>query len=225
MLQIPALLPAQQVLHWRQALRSVQWNEGSLTAGDLARSAKHNQQLGPEHPLTQQIGDAILAALGRNATFMAAALPLKVFPPRINRYADGGHYGDHIDGSVLSVAGTPHRIRTDLSATVFLSEPTEYEGGELVVQDTFGSHTVKLPAGHMVLYPGNRLHQVRPVLRGERVAAFFWVQSLVRDLEQRRMLYELDQSIQALRGLPDAAEQVQQLFGLYHNLVRQWSQT
>src|SRR5690554_4560449 len=156
---------------------------------------------------------------------MAAALPLKVFPPRFNRYEGGGNYGNHIDGSILSVPGSAQRIRTDLSATLFFSEPEDYEGGELVIEDTYGTRAVKLPAGHLVLYPGTSLHRVTPVTQGTRLAAFFWIQSLVREDSQRSLLLQLDNTIQQLTSdLPDNPA-VPQLMGIYHNLLRQWSET
>ena len=225
MLSIPGVLNAEQLRQCRAALEGGNWQDGRLTAGHQAVSVKANQQLAQDDPLTRQLGDFILACLAQHPRFMAAALPLKVVPPRFNRYAEGGTYGDHIDNAVFSVPGTPHRIRADLSATLFFSEPDEYDGGELVVHDHFGSHRAKLPAGHLLLYPSGSLHRVEPVTRGARLAAFFWVQSLVREEHQRSVLLELDDSIQALREqVPDSPELVR-LTGIYHNLVRQWTQT
>ncbi|MCY1285091.1 PKHD-type hydroxylase [compost metagenome] len=225
MLTIPDVLTPEQVLKCRTALERASWQDGRKTAGHIAASAKDNEQLAQDDPLAVEIGDFILERLVGNPQFMAAALPLKVLPPRFNRYTGGGTYGNHIDNSIFTVPGTPHRVRADLSATLFFSEPGDYEGGDLVVQDHFGSHRVKLPAGHLVLYPSGSLHRVEPVTRGARLASFFWIQSLVREESQRAMLLELDESIQALtRQLPDSPELVR-LTGLYHNLLRHWSNT
>lgn len=223
--KIPNLLTREQVGQCRQALAAATWTDGKSTAGHLAQKTKNNLQLAPDDPCTQQIGNLILDALVQNPLFMAAALPLKVFPPRFNRYEGGGNYGNHIDGSILSVPGSAQRIRTDLSATLFFSEPEDYEGGELVIEDTYGTHAVKLPAGHLVLYPGTSLHRVTPVTQGTRLAAFFWIQSLVREDSQRSLLLQLDNTIQQLTSdLPDNPA-VPQLMGIYHNLLRQWSET
>ncbi|MFI8607172.1 Fe2+-dependent dioxygenase [Pseudomonas sp. NPDC077649] len=221
LLHIPDLLSAEQLRQCRAALQAANWQDGRHSAGHQAVGVKANQQLAQDDPLAQQLAEFVLAQLGQSPRFMAAALPLKVLPPRFNRYAEGGSYGAHIDSAVFSVPGTPHRIRADLSATLFLSEPDEYDGGELVLQDK----RVKLPAGHLLLYSSGSLHRVEPVTRGARLAAFFWVQSLVREESQRNLLLELDDSIQALRQqLPDSPELLR-LTGVYHNLLRQWSQT
>lgn len=222
---IPNLLTVEQINQCRQALEHARWADGKTTAGHIAQKAKNNQQLAADDPLAGQLGNLILDALGNSPLFMTAALPLKVFPPRFNRYEGGENYGNHIDGAILSVPGTPHRVRTDLSATLFFCEPHEYEGGELVIEDTYGTHSIKLPAGHLVLYPGTSLHRVAPVTRGVRLAAFFWIQSLVRDDGQRSLLFTLDNAIQQVsQQLPDSAS-VPQLTGIYHNLLRQWSDT
>ena len=163
--------------------------------------------------------------LARHPTFLSAALPLKIVPPRFNRYRGGGHYGDHVDAAIFSVPGTPHRIRSDLSATVFLSDPSSYDGGELVIEDGTQQHAVKLPAGHMVVYPSTSVHRVTPVTRGTRLAAFFWIQSLVREASQRAVLYQLDTTIQQLRVRVPDDPALDPLTGVYHNLLRQWSQT
>ncbi len=225
LLQIPDVLSPDQIRQCREALSAAEWSDGRGTAGHAAVQVKRNQQLAPDHPLTQQIGELILQALPASPLFMAAALPLKVFPPRFNRYTGGGEYGFHVDGAVMSVPGTPHRIRTDVSATLFFSDPGEYDGGELVIEDTYGEQRVKLPAGYLVLYPGTSLHKVTPVTRGARLAAFFWTQSLVRDDAQRSLLFQLDQSIQALRARDGNDAETSRLLGVYHNLLRQWSQT
>lgn len=225
MLSIADVLSPEQLRQCRSALDKASWQDGRQTAGHQAVNVKTNQQLGQDDPLAQQLAEFVLAQLGQSPRFMAAALPLKVLPPRFNRYADTGHYGEHIDNAIFSVPGTPHRIRADLSATLFFSEPDEYEGGELVVQDHFGSHRAKLPAGHLLLYPSGSLHRVEPVTRGARLAAFFWIQSLVREDSQRSVLLELDDSIQSLRQqVPDSPALVR-LTGIYHNLLRQWSHT
>ncbi|MCY1272565.1 PKHD-type hydroxylase [compost metagenome] len=225
LLTIPDVLTPEQLRQCRAALEQAAWQDGRHTAGHLAVTAKANQQLAQDDPLARQLGDFILERLGQCPRFIAAALPLKVLPPRFNRYAGGGTYGNHIDNAIFSIPGTPHRVRADLSATLFFCDPDEYDGGELVVEDRYGSHRVKLPAGHLVLYPSGSLHRVEPVTRGARLAAFFWVQSLVRDEQQRDMLLELDDSIQALTlQLPDSPELVR-LTGVYHNLLRHWSNT
>ncbi|WP_175252979.1 Fe2+-dependent dioxygenase [Pseudomonas sp. BMW13] len=221
MLIIPDVLDAEQLRDCRAALETASWQDGRLSAGHQAVHAKTNQQLAQNDPLTQQLGDFLLECLSRNPRFMAAALPLKVVPPRFNRYAGGGQYGDHIDNAIFSVPGTSQRIRADLSATLFFNEPDEYDGGELVTRE----RRIKLPAGHLVLYSSGSLHRVEPVTRGARLASFFWLQSLVRQDDQRELLLELDDSIQALRlQVPDCPELLR-LTGLYHNLLRQWSQT
>jgi PKHD-type hydroxylase len=225
MLSIADVLTPEQVRECRQAFEQASWQDGRLTAGYQAAKAKANQQLAQDDPLTVQIGDFIVQRLGNHPQFVSAALPLKVLPPRFNRYTGGGTYGNHIDNAIFSVPGTPHRVRSDLSATLFFSDPDEYEGGELVVEDSYGSHRVKLPAGHLVLYPGSSLHRVEPVTRGTRYAAFFWIQSLVRDDTQRSLLLELDRAVQALTlEVPESAE-LARLTGVYHNLLRQWANT
>lgn len=225
MLSIADVLTAEQVRECRQAFEQADWQDGRLTAGHQAVQAKANQQLAQDDPLAVQVGDFIVQRLGNHPQFVSAALPLKVLPPRFNRYSGGGTYGNHIDNSIFSVPGTPHRVRSDLSATLFFSDPDEYDGGELVVEDSYGSHSVKLPAGHLVLYPGSSLHRVNPVTRGTRYAAFFWIQSLVREDNQRGMLLELDKAIQALTlELPGSSE-LPRLTGVYHNLLRHWANT
>ena len=225
LLRIPEVLSAAEVARCRDALATADWADGRITAGYQSAQAKHNLQLPEDSPVAQQLGELVLAALQRNAPFLAAALPLKVFPPLFNRY-DGGHgFGSHVDNAVRSVRGTPHRVRTDLSATLFLGAPEDYDGGELVVEDTYGAHAVKLPAGDLLLYPASSLHLVRPVTRGSRVASFFWVQSMVRDDGARTLLYDLDRAVQQVhRDLPESPAAVQ-LTGVYHNLLRRWAET
>ncbi len=224
LLAIPDLLTAEQVLHGRQLLDSAQWVDGRVTAGHQSSRTKDNLQLPENHPVAGQLGEMILEALGQNALFISAALPQRVFPPLFNRYQGGQSFGTHVDNSIRQITGTPHRIRTDLSATLFLASPEEYDGGELIVEDTYGTHSVKLPAGHMILYPATSLHNVRPITRGARVASFFWIQSMVRDDGQRALLFDLDMAIQRLnRDVPDHPSAVQ-FTGVYHNLLRQWAE-
>lgn len=205
-------------------LDSAEWVDGKVTAGYQSAKTKNNMQLPEEHPVARQLGDQILDALQRNTLFMAAALPSKVFPPLFNLYQGGQSFGTHVDNAIRQVTGTPHRIRTDLSMTVFLADPAEYDGGELLVEDNYGAHSVKLPAGDAVLYPSTSLHHVRPVTRGARIASFFWIQSMIRDDGQRTLLFDLDMAIQRLNAdVPDHPSGVQ-LTGTYHNLLRQWAE-
>ena len=223
MLQILDLLDAAQLARCREVLDAADWADGRITAGYQSARAKDNAQLPEDSPVARELGELVLGALQRNALFVSAALPLKVFPPLFNRYAGGQSFGSHVDNAIRPIRGTPHRVRTDLSATLFLSAPDEYDGGELVIEDTYGTHAVKLPAGHLVLYPASSLHLVRPVTRGARVASFFWVQSMVRDDAQRTLLYDLDRAVQEVhRDLPDSAAAVG-LTGVYHNLLRRWA--
>jgi PKHD-type hydroxylase len=197
--------------------------DGRVTAGPQSARVKDNQQLAENDPIAQQIGDQILAALQRNPLFVSAALPHRVFPPLFNRYQGGNSFGNHVDNAIRQSPITGLRIRTDLSATLFLAEPEEYEGGELLIEDTYGVHSAKLPAGHMVLYPSTSLHNVRPVTSGARVASFFWIQSMVRDDGQRTLLFDLDTAIQRLTlDVPDHPAAVQ-LTAVYHNLLRRWA--
>lgn len=222
LLQIPDVLTAAQVSDARQRLDEAEWVDGRATAGYQSAQVKDNRQLPDGHPVAREMGDAIVAALGRNALFMSAALPLRVFPPLFNRYDGGQSFGNHVDNAIRQIQGGP-RIRTDVSATLFLAGPDEYDGGELVVEDTYGVHAVKLPAGHMVLYPATSLHHVRPVTRGARIAAFFWIQSMVRDDGARTLLFDLDGAIQRVAAeLPDSPAAVQ-LTAVYHNLLRRWA--
>lgn len=228
LLTIPDVLNAEQVKQARQILDQAEWVDGKVTAGHQSSKAKDNMQLPENHPAARQLGDMILGALGKNALFLAAALPLRVFPPLFNRYSGGQSFGTHVDNAIRQVTGTPHRIRTDLSATLFFAGPEEYDGGELCVEDTYGVHSVKLPPGHMVLYPATSLHHVKPVTRGSRVCSFFWIQSMIREDSRRSLLFDLDLSIQRLnRELPNqpaATQTAVQLTGVYHNLLRQWAE-
>ncbi len=225
---LPDVLTPAQVAEARQILDAADWVDGRVTAGHQSSQTKDNVQLPEGHPAARQLGEMVLKALGRNPLFFAAALPLHVFPPLFNRYSGGQSFGTHVDNSIRQVPGAPLRIRTDLSATLFFAGPEEYDGGELVVEDTYGGKSVKLPPGHMVLYPATSLHHVRPVTRGARICSFFWIQSMVRDDGRRSLLLDLDQGIQRLsRDLPDqpAAKQAAvQLTGVYHNLLRQWAE-
>ncbi len=198
LLHIPGLFSPAEARDMRARLEAADWEDGRATAGHRAASVKRNLQLPLGDPLTVSLGEGILERLSQTPLFIAAALPLRILPPRFNRYEGGGTYGNHVDNAVFPVPGTPVRVRTDVSTTVFFSDPEDYEGGELVVEDTFGEKRVKLPAGDAIVYPGSSLHRVTPVTRGVRYASFFWTQSLIRDDQQRRMLFELDCSIQQL---------------------------
>jgi PKHD-type hydroxylase len=224
LLHIPDVLSREQVTQMRAVLDAADWTDGRETVGAQGAQVKRNQQLPDASPLRRQLGEVVLAALAKNPLYHAAALPLRTLPPRFNRYQGGGQYGFHVDGAVMALSGEA-QLRSDVSCTLFLSEPDEYDGGELIVNDTYGEHEVKLPAGDLIVYPSSSLHRVTPVTRGARVASFFWVQSLIRDDSRRRLLFELDSSIQRLtQGGADAAA-VLQLTGIYHNLLRQWAET
>ena len=224
LLQIPEVLTAEQVAQARRIFDQVDWVDGKVTAGYQSARAKDNMQLPEDSPAARELGQMILVALQRNPLFITAALPLHVFPPLFNRYQGGQSFGTHVDNAIRQVPGTPHRIRTDLSATLFFTGPDEYDGGELVVEDTYGVHSVKLPAGHLVLYPSTSLHHVRPVTRGVRICSFFWIQSMVRDDGERTLLFDLDAAIQQVsRDRPDHPAAVQ-LTGIYHNLLRRWAE-
>lgn len=224
MLQIPGVLTKQQVAQCRQVIDAAGWVDGNVTSGHQSALAKRNMQLPEESPAARECGNLVLDALEHSVLFISAALPLKVYPPLFNRYGGGQSFGNHVDNAIRAMRDTDFRIRTDLSATLFLAEPEEYDGGELVVDDTYGSHGVKLPAGDLVLYPSTSLHRVTEVTRGARVASFFWLQSMVRDDGQRTLLFQLDTTIQQLsaeKGGSDPA--VVQLTGIYHNLLRRWA--
>jgi PKHD-type hydroxylase len=221
---VPDVLNSNEVTRMRAALDSADWVDGRITAGYQAQSVKQNRQLREGHPVATRQGDLILAALARSPLFIAAALPLRVFPPMFNHYTGGGHFGTHIDSAIRALESTGQRIRTDISATLFLASPEEYDGGELLVEDTYGVHSVKLPAGHLVLYPATSLHRVTAVTRGARVAAFFWIQSMIRNDGDRTLLYNLDTAIQQLaKDSPDNDTGVK-LTGVYHNLLRRWAE-
>jgi len=224
LLQVPDVLTSEQVAHALRLLDSAEWVDGRVTAGRQSARVKDNQQLPEGHPVAQELGDVIITALQGSGLFVSAALPLRVFPPLFNRYQGGHAFGNHVDNAIRQITGTPLRIRTDLSATLFLCQPDEYEGGELVVEDTYGVHVVKLPAGHMILYPSTSLHHVRPVTKGARVASFFWIQSMVRDDAMRTLLFDLDTSIQRLSADVPNHPSVVQLTAVYHNLLRRWAE-
>jgi PKHD-type hydroxylase len=222
-LQIPDVLNPEQVAHARRLLNEATWVDGRVTAGPQSARVKDNMQLAENDPIAGQLGDQVLGALQRNPLFVSAALPLEVFPPLFNRYRGGESFGNHVDNAIRQSPVTGRRIRTDLSATLFLAEPEEYGGGELMIEDTYGVHMAKLPAGHMVLYPSTSLHHVKPVTSGARIAAFFWIQSMVRDDGQRTLLFDLDTAIQRIsRDVPNHPSVVQ-LTGVYHNLLRRWA--
>ena len=224
LLEIPEVLSVEEVDKCRVVLDAAEWVDGKVTAGSQSGKVKHNLQLPEDHPVARRVGESILRVLPRTPLFMSAAIPRKVFPPLFNRYEGGGNFGFHIDNALREVPGAGQIVRTDLSATLFLSAPEDYDGGELVIQDTYGTHSVKLPAGHLVLYPASSLHKVTPVTRGARVAAFFWIQSMVRDDGQRRLLFDLDTSIRRLGAdVPDHPALVQ-LTVCYHNLLRRWAE-
>lgn len=224
LLQVPNVLSPEQVARARHLLDQAEWIDGRVTAGHQSSRTKDNLQLPEDSPAAREVGQMVLNALQRNPLFISAALPLQVFPPLFNRYSGGQSFGTHVDNAIRQVPGTPHRIRTDLSATLFFVEPDEYDGGELVVEDTYGVQSVKLPAGHLVLYPSTSLHHVRPVTRGARVCSFFWIQSMVRSDGDRTLLFDLDTAIQRItHDQPDHPAAVQ-LTGLYHNLLRRWAE-
>ena len=224
LLSIPDVLTQEQVAQARKLLDETEWVDGRVTAGRQSAVAKNNLQIPEDHPVARQLGETILTALGQNPLFVSAALPLRVFPPLFNRYSGGHSFGTHVDNAIRHITGTPVRIRTDLSATLFLSSPEEYDGGELSVEDMYGVHTVKLPAGHMVLSPASSLHHVTPVTRGCRTASFFWIQSMVRDDGERTLLFDLDLAIQRISGETPNHPSAVQLTGIYHNLLRRWAE-
>ena len=224
LLQVPKVLDADQVAQCRRRLDEADWADGRITAGYQSAQAKHNLQLPEDAPVARELGDMILAALQRSPLFLSAALPLKVFPPLFNRYAGGHAFGNHVDNAIRFLPDGAGAIRTDLSATLFLSAPGDYDGGELVIEDSYGGHAVKLEAGDLVLYPSTSLHRVEPVVRGSRIASFFWIESRVRDDAQRTILLDMDAAIRSLAAtLGDDRAEVVTLTGCYHNLLRQWA--
>jgi PKHD-type hydroxylase len=224
MLHIPHVLTAEQVARCRDVFDRAAWEDGRVTAGHQSAQVKKNLQLPENSPQARELGDLVLAALERSPLFISAVLPQRVFPPLFNRYDASMSFGSHVDNAIRPIPGTPLRIRTDVSATLFLSDPESYDGGELVVEDTYGSHEVKLPAGDLIIYPSTSLHHVTPVTRGVRLASFFWVQSMIRDVSQRALLFDLDTAIQQLNQEVPQSPSLVMLTGVYHNLLRQWAE-
>lgn len=222
LLSIPAVLTMDQVRHCRTVLDAADWVDGRATAGYQGSKVKDNLQLPENSPAAIELGDLILGALERNPLFISAVLPSQVYPPLFNRYDGGRHFGDHIDNAIRLLPGSGRKLRTDVSATLFLANPDEYDGGELLIEDTYGVHSVKLPAGHLIVYPASSLHRVNPVTRGTRVASFFWAQSMIRDDAQRAMLFDMDSAIQRLNQTGADQRAIVQLTGSYHNLLRMW---
>jgi PKHD-type hydroxylase len=224
MIHVPKVLSAEQVADCRRLLETADWSDGKATVGEQGALVKRNRQLAELSPVARQLGELILTEVARHPLFFSAALPRKSVPPLFNRYEGGESYGDHIDGAVRAVPGSTHFIRTDLSSTLFLTDPSEYDGGELVVFDTYGGHQVKLPAGDLILYTAGSVHRVDPVTRGVRTSSIFWTQSMVPDERHRESLYRLDQTIQKIRGKHGETDETVALAGHYHNLLRMWSE-
>lgn len=227
LVRIPNVLTPEQVRHCRDVMARAAWVDGRVTAGHQSAQVKRNLQLPEGTPEARELGDMVLAALNRNPLFMSAVLPKKIFPPLFNRYDAEGemNFGSHVDNAIRTVPGTGVRVRTDVSSTLFLSSPEEYDGGELVIEDTYGTHAVKLPAGDMIVYPGTSLHHVTKVTRGSRVASFFWTESMIGDVTRRAMMFDLDMSIIRLNADHPEHPSVISLTSLYHNLLRQWAET
>ena len=229
LLHIPQVLDGEKVARMRAALAAAEWVDGRQTVGAQGAAVKRNLQLAEDSTLRRELGAQVLAALAGNPLYFAAVLPLRTLPPRFNRYEGGGEYGFHVDGAVMALPAAPGEpatsLRSDVSCTLFLADPNDYDGGELVVDDTYGAHEVKLPAGDLIVYPSSSLHRVAPVTRGARLAAFFWVQSLVRDPARRQMLLELDTSIQELTRTGADRGALLRLTGVYHNLLRRWAES
>jgi PKHD-type hydroxylase len=222
LLKIPNVLDAAQVARFRARLDAAKWVDGNVTSGHQSARAKVNEQLPEASVESRELGEEILAALARNPVFFSAALPRQVFPPLFNRYTGGMNFGNHVDAAMRVHAQSGRRIRTDISATLFLAAPESYDGGDLLVEDTFGVHSVKLPAGDMVIYPATSLHRVTPVTRGTRVASFFWIESMVRDDAQRTLLFDVDMAIVRLAQQGAEEKSLVTLTGAYHNLLRMW---
>ncbi len=225
LLTVPDVLSAEELALITAKLDRAKWGSGLMSAGHQGARVKNNQQLAQGDPLAIELGEVILAALGRSSLFTSFALPLRVLPPMFNRYSGGEAFGAHVDGAIRNIPGTHLRLRTDLACTLFLCDPDEYDGGELCVEDTYGDKSVKLPARHLVVYPSNSLHRVTPVTRGTRIASFFWLQSLVRDNDKRALLFDLDVGIQQLSSDHADHPAAVRLTGVYHNLLRQWADT
>jgi PKHD-type hydroxylase len=223
LLRVANVLTSDQAQQCYDALQSAEWVDGRITAGDQSSRVKDNLQVREGDPIARRIGEIILAAIHRNPSFVSATLPLKVFPPLFNRYEGGQAFGFHIDNAIRQVAGTHHHVRTDISATLFLTPPDNYDGGELVIEDTYGAHRVKLGAGDMIVYPGTSVHMVEPVTRGARVSSFFWIQSMVRDDAKRALLFDLDMAIRQVQHDTPQSPAAVQLTNAYHNLLRMWA--
>ncbi len=222
---VPDVLSKSDVADFRHIMDSAEWEDGRSTAGSQSALVKQNEQLPPDGEVARKLGERVLVALTANPLFISAAVPLRIFPPLFNRYGTGQYFGEHVDNSIRGDKLTGLRIRTDLSVTLFLCEPDEYDGGELIVEDLYGSHEIKLPAGHLVLYPSSSLHMVTPVTRGTRLAAFFWLQSMIRDAHARSMIFDLDTAIQDLVDrLGRNDNEVRRLTNIYHNLIRFWAE-
>ena len=224
-LALPNVLSPAQLAEARTVLGAAEWVDGRATAGHQGARVKDNEQIPATHPATVQVGRLILEALAKNPVFISAALPLHILPPMFNRYTGGQKFGLHVDGSIRTIPGTHQRVRTDLSCALFLAGPEDYDGGELVIEDSSGARSIKLPAGHMILYPSTSLHHVTPVTRGTRLCSFFWIQSMIRDTTQRGLLFDMDVGIQRLAADTPEHPGVIQLTGVYHNLLRQWAET
>ena len=224
MVHIPKVLAPEQVARCRDVMVKAEWVDGRVTAGHQSQRVKNNLQLPEDSAQARELGQMVMQALGRSALFFSAVLPKQVFPPLFNRYDAGMTFGAHVDNAIRGYLDTPLQIRTDISATLFISEPADYDGGELVVVDTYGQHSVKLPAGDMIVYPGTSLHHVTPITRGSRIASFFWIQSMVRSDTQRSLLFDLDTAIIKLSRDHQEHPSVVELTAVYHNLLRQWSE-
>ena len=222
--QVPNVLNPEQIARCRESMNRATWIDGRVTAGHQSAVVKDNRQLPENSPEARELGDLVVAALERSPLFITAALPLRVFPPLFNRYEGGESFGAHLDNSIRQIPGTPYRIRTDISATLFLSAPEDYDGGELVIEDVYGAHAVKLNAGDMVVYPASSLHHVNPVTRGVRLASFFWVQSMVRDEAARTLLFDLDKAINKVNQAFPNHRAVVELTNCYHNLLRRFAE-
>lgn len=226
LLSIPDVLTPEELATLQASLRDAPWGDGKVTAGSQSAQVKNNEQLPQDHPVTLQLQQVVLRALKRNKLFFTATLPKHVFPPLFNRYGgQSNSFGNHVDNAIRFIHGSGERVRTDVSATLFLADPDSYDGGELVIEDTFGRQQVKLPAGHLVIYPSSSVHRVEPVTRGHRVASFFWIESMVRADEQRRLLFDLDMTLLKMRNEQGDNAHTVALTSTYHNLLRMWSET
>lgn len=225
LLHVPQVLNPEELSQLQVLMANAEWTDGKVTAGTQSAQVKRNMQLPEASADAEAARQIVLKALGRNALFFSAALPKKIYPPLFNQYRKGMDFGAHIDNAVRTHAASGMHVRTDISCTLFLADPDSYEGGELVVEDTYGQQMVKLPAGDMVLYPGTSLHHVRPVTRGARLASFFWLQSMIRDDAQRTLLFDMDAAIATLRQQMGDTAAVIRLTGNYHNLIRMWADT